>query len=289
MSSRAHDPPDLSRGGVPHDVEVWHAPAALDEPGPTEQFCERLLLPDERVRADRFRVASARHQHVVGRGMARVLLSAGLCQTHEIGFRVLDHGKPVVATPPTACRSFNIAHTRGLVLCALGAPQAIGAPQPWLGVDVEWIDRRTDPELARRYFAPEEIRQLDAAGSEDEHRELFLRLWTLKEAFIKAIGTGMYTPLDQFAFENAATDQPHLVVRDPELMRGRRWRFETFSPRAGFVAAIAVGAAADGQAADGQVTGGLTAGGLIAGGRDAQRPNNERPPFKLSDFQTYVR
>lgn len=260
MSSQPSDPPSLSARPFGDEVQVWHAPAALHEPGPTEVFCERLLLADERVRADRFRVASARHQHVIGRAMARVLLSAGHCQTHEVGFRVLDHGKPIVESPAHACRSFNIAHTRGLVVCGLGAPRQ------WLGVDVEWMDRRTDPGLARRYFAPEEIRQLDASVNEDDHRELFLRLWTLKEAFIKAIGTGMYTPLDQFAFEDAASDQPKLVVRDPNLMRQRRWHFENFVPQPGFVAAIAVSVD--------------DAAGALP---------DQRPKLTLADFQTYVR
>lgn len=260
MSSSPRDPSDDSSAAHRLEVQVWHAPAALEEPGPTEVFCERLLLADERVRADRFRVASARHQHVIGRAMARVLLSAGHCQTHEVGFRVLDHGKPIVESPARACRSFNIAHTRGLVLCGLGSPHQ------WLGVDVEWMDRRTDPELARRYFAPEEIRQLDATRNEDDHRRLFLRLWTLKEAFIKAIGTGMYTPLDQFAFEDAAGDQPRLVVRDARLMRQRLWHFENFEPQPGFVAAIAVSV-------------------------DAHRDSlsHARPTLKLANFQTYVR
>lgn len=216
-------------------IEVWHAPAASDVPGPTESYCERLLLDEEKVRADRFRVASARHQHVVGRGMARALLSRGRCESREIDFRLLDHGKPIVQSPEAACRAFNVAHTKGLVLCGLGGREQ------WLGVDVEWIDRRTDPDLARRYFAPAEIQQLDATRNADEHRELFLKLWTLKEAFIKAIGTGLYTPLDQFAFEDAASEQPRLTLADPNLARGKVWRFESFVPRDGFVAAVAVG------------------------------------------------
>jgi 4'-phosphopantetheinyl transferase len=239
MSDNSILPPPHPHCDQSADIEVWYAPAAVDQPGPTEAFCERLLLSDEKVRADRFRVASARHQHIVGRGMARALLSAGRCQTHEIGFRVLDHGKPIVASPAIACRAFNVAHTHGLVVCGLGKPEH------WLGVDVEWMDRRTDPALARRYFAPAEIRQLDATSSEAEHRELFLKLWTLKEAFIKAIGTGLYTPLDQFAFEEAASDQPQLVLRDPQLARGRAWQFESFKPQPGFVAAIAIGTDAD--------------------------------------------
>lgn len=219
----------------PNEIQVWHAAAANEHPGPVEAFCEESLLDEERVAADRFRVASARHQHVVGRGMARVLLAEGCCRTDEIEFRLLDHGKPIVRQPPQARRAFNVAHTRGLVLCG------IGSVDHWLGVDVEWNDRRTDPALAERYFAPAEVRQLELASSEAEHRELFLKLWTLKEAFIKAIGTGLYTPLDHFAFEQAGSPEPHLTVRDSTLTRGRDWRFVSFQPRPGFIAAIATG------------------------------------------------
>lgn len=219
----------------PDEFQVWYAPAAPDQPGPVERYCERLLIDEERVAADRFRVASARHQHVIGRAMARTLLSHGCCEPREIGFRLLDHGKPIVDQPRHARRAFNVAHTKGLVLCG------IGPADPWLGVDVEWIDRRTNPELAQRYFAESEIKQLQTASNEAEHRELFLKFWTLKEAFIKAIGTGLYTPLDQFAFEGIRSPEPRLTVADPELLRGRRWRFLSFEPREGFIAAVAVG------------------------------------------------
>lgn len=219
----------------PDEVQVWYAPAAADHPGPTERYCENLLVDEERIAADRFRVASARHQHVIGRAMARTLLSHGCCQPREIGFRLLDHGKPIVDQPREARRAFNVAHTKGLVLCG------IGPASPWLGVDVEWIDRRTNPELAQRYFAESEIKQLKTASSEVEHRELFLKFWTLKESFIKAIGTGLYTPLDQFAFEEIRSSEPRLTVRDPDLVRGKRWRFLSFEPREGFIAAVAVG------------------------------------------------
>lgn len=224
----------------PHEVQVWHAAAANDQPGPVEVYCEQQLLEDERIAADRFRVASARHQHVVGRGMARVLLSSGCCGAHEIGFRLLDHGKPIVEQPLPARRAFNVAHTKGLVLCGIG-PGKRSRMSPWIGVDVEWDDRRTDPALAHRYFAPVEIQQLEATSSDAEHRELFLKLWTLKEAFIKAIGTGLFTPLDRFAFQDANSPEPQLTVSDPELSRGRNWRFVSFQPRPGFIAAVAMG------------------------------------------------
>lgn len=216
-------------------VRVWHAAAAPELPGETETFCERLMTDAERVAADRFRVRSARHQHVIGRAMARYLLSGDRWGPQEIEFRLLDHGKPVVDRPLDARQSFNVAHTKGLVLCG------IGPRRDWIGVDVEWLDRRTDPDLAQRYFAASEIEQLNAVSSDSERQIVFLTLWTLKEAFIKAIGTGLHTPLDQFAFEHAMSSQPRLTVRDPDLLRDKHWRFASFQPRAGFIAAVAVG------------------------------------------------
>ncbi|MEM6777347.1 MAG: 4'-phosphopantetheinyl transferase superfamily protein [Planctomycetota bacterium] len=219
-------------------VDVWFGQCSAGEPGPLERFCQQWLDAGEQHRADRFRVASARNQHIVGRGMARWLLAGREHLPTDVAFRVLDHGKPIMAVPESSRRSFNVAHTSGLVLCGLGAS---ADRDQWLGVDVEQLDRRTDSALADRYFAQEEIDQLDRTSSETERQFLFLKIWTLKEAFIKAIGTGLQTPLDQFAFVNAAADVPQLVLKDSSLSHQRCWHIESITPDVGFIAAVAIG------------------------------------------------
>ena len=218
----------------PARIELWHAGASVHAPGPLEDFCERSLTPDEIGRANRFVQATSRNQHVVGRGMARRLL-AGERSPAEIRFRYLNHGKPIVEAPTALRRPFNIAHTSGLVVCGLAID-----PEHWLGVDVERLDRRTDPGLAERYFSPPEIsliRDTPPAG----RQERFLRIWTLKEAFIKALGTGLQTPLEDFAFADIDADRPTVRWLRPGVDDGRQWQFWSLEPRPGFIAAVAIG------------------------------------------------
>ena len=271
-------------------IDVWHVRAAIEAEGPVEQFCSRYLHPDETAHAARFRVPSARHQHIVGRGMARVVLAGNDHAPETIRFRQLDQGKPVVAAPRALRRPFNIAHTSGLVICGVAgtngcspdaptestgdraepaeeATTAGASTEPWLGVDVESLQRRPDLGLARRYFAPEEIAQIERSREADAH-QLFLQIWTLKEAFIKAIGTGLRTPLDAFAFVDVEGGRPELTFHDPALARGRRWYCESFQPRPGFVAAIAWGTPTIHEA---------------TGRRDASMPL-----VRLHDFQSWV-
>jgi len=87
---------------------------------------------------------------------------------------------------------FNLTHSARLVgLCV--------SRQSPVGVDAEVKSRHTRHALmkiARRRFAEQEVRALEALpdGSE-EQRVLFLQLWTLKEAFLKATGLGISSPV----------------------------------------------------------------------------------------------
>ncbi|WP_345326698.1 4'-phosphopantetheinyl transferase family protein [Novipirellula rosea] len=220
-------------------VRVWHATSSSAQPGPIETYCHQWLDESECERADRFRVMTSRNQHIVGRGMARHLLgqSAGSAKVSpkSIEFCCLQHGKPAVKSPAEISTPFNIAHTDGLVLCGIGH-----AKHQLLGVDVERLERRTDPELATRYFSTPEIEYVHSFSDATRRKLAFLKVWTLKEAFIKAIGTGLNTPLSDFAFENIDDDTPTIRMLNPELESEHQWKFFSFHPRESFIAAIAV-------------------------------------------------
>ena len=97
------------------------------------------------------------------------------------------HGRPVV---PGAPLSFSVAHSGGTGLLAL-APGAGRA----LGVDIEEVrPRRRLEALAVRVLTPDEYARFRAAPVEDRLR-VFLRGWTAKEAFLKALGTGITRPM----------------------------------------------------------------------------------------------
>lgn len=100
--------------------------------------------------------------------------------------RFYDHGKPFLANTQTI--HFNLSHCNGLAVCAVG-----GAP---LGVDAEEI-RPFRQNVMRRAFSPAET---DAVLKSDAPDEMFFRLWTLKESFVKAIGIGISYPLSTVCF-----------------------------------------------------------------------------------------
>jgi 4'-phosphopantetheinyl transferase len=126
---------------------------------------------------------------------------------------------------------FNLSHTHGLVACAVARGTS-------LGIDVERVDRLTaGPEIAARYFAPLEIRMLDGQPP-DDYASRFIELWTLKEAYIKAIGTGLAHPLDSFAFVFEGSSG--LQFAAPPGIAASDWQFLLAVPAMNHRMAIAV-------------------------------------------------
>lgn len=236
MSTSETDIQKFASSAADQRVDVWYAHASSGMPAAVERCCENWLVPEERERADRFRKATTRNQHVVGRGMARRLLGGEQVAPDSIAFKFQPQGKPMVSAPAAAMQAFNVAHTDGMVICGVANDN-----ENLLGVDVERLDRKTDLGLATRYFAAPECQFLESFGSEQKRREIFMRIWTLKESFIKAIGTGLQTPLADFAFEQIESETPTIRILNPKLESDRRWQFRVLSPSTGFVSAVAIG------------------------------------------------
>jgi 4'-phosphopantetheinyl transferase len=129
-------------------------------------------------------------------------------------FRINAWGKPELDGAGPKLR-FNLTHTRGLAACAVTASGD-------LGIDVEGVDPAVDGlELARQFFALQEAALL-ARVPVAQRDVVFCRLWTLKEAFIKAVGQGLSMPLDAFSF----TLDPVVFACAPALGQDpAQWRF----------------------------------------------------------------
>ena len=110
-------------------------------------------------------------------------------------FEAGEHGRPEIVDPPSGARfRFSLSHTSGLVACALILDLAIG-------VDVEDAARERDVvRIVERMFTPAE--RVDVLARDgDARRARFLDYWTLKEAHLKALGTGMTAPMRELGFE----------------------------------------------------------------------------------------
>ena len=113
-----------------------------------------------------------------------------------------------------------------------------------VGVDVESRDRHVQARrLIDRFFASEEAAELGKL-SYSEQCERFFLTWTLKEAYIKALGRGFAQPLDSFAFRLTREKPCRIDFSAAPPQDPRKWRFAVVEPRSRFIAAVC--AAADG-------------------------------------------
>jgi 4'-phosphopantetheinyl transferase len=197
-------------------VDVWWIRTDhIDECHYTRWYA--MLDAREQDRARRFCFERDRFEFVACHALLRLKLSefAG-GPPHEWRFTLGPFGKPHVA--PEHGRpelQFNISHARGLVAVAV-------TWQDMIGIDVEVIDTSADQQdLANRYFAPTEAELLFKTAPW-QRPYTFARLWTLKEAYLKATGQGLNIPLDSFAFNL----DPLRVVFGPDLHNSPdMWRF----------------------------------------------------------------
>src|SRR5579864_7065790 len=173
------------------EVHVWRA--ILDLPTSQVQMLERVLAADERIRAEQFHFQKDRIHFIVARGRLRTILGRYLMrEPHGLRFHYSHYGKPMLVEEvdsDTMC--FNVTHSRGMALYAIGRKREIG-------IDLEYINTRVEYEqIAERFFSPHEVHMLHSLPQE-MRREAFFSCWTRKEAYIKARGLGLSLALDQF-------------------------------------------------------------------------------------------
>lgn len=144
-----------------------------------------LLDAEEKKRWQRFLAEGARSRFALCRAALRMNLCEQLgCSNHQLSFGYLQHGKPFAKVDgERATAGFNVSHSGCHGLIAF-------ADNEWLGVDVEERVPRRDLEgIGSLVYGPTEQRLLeDASGGQKMH--LFFRLWSMKEALIKALGSG---------------------------------------------------------------------------------------------------
>lgn len=197
---------------------VQVAAAALDAAADTLAALLARLSEAERRRALRFRFERDRRRFIVARSRLRGMLAVRLgVPPAAVELASGKNGKPELA--PRFAGSgwgFNVSHSDELAVYAFARGREVG-------IDVEAL--RALPEaddIAAHFFSPGERADYRAAAPQDRPLA-FLRCWTRKEALVKALGAGVCAPLEAL-----------------DASRPRRgWSIESFSPRPGFIAAVA--------------------------------------------------
>lgn len=148
----------------------------------------------ERRRWEGYPYSGPQRQFLLCRAALRATLCEHLgCGNEELAFETSEHGKPWARVGGVdALISFNVSHSGRHGLIAI-------APGGRLGVDVEELaGRRNLNLLMDGVLSENEHREIASKGGDDQVRSFF-RLWTMKEALLKAHGKGLL--IDATTFE----------------------------------------------------------------------------------------
>ncbi len=181
-------------------VHLWTVD--LDAPPPAGGFSE--LSPAERARAAAFRFEHLRTRYIATHIALRRVLSryAGL-PPQAVRFGAGPHGKPWLENEPRI--GFNLSHSESCAIIAVAASE--------IGVDIEQLRPMPDAlALASRFFHPDEVRLLETAPST---ADAFIRLWTLKEAWLKYCGKGLVQPLNSFSMLDPQIRNQYVTTHIP--------------------------------------------------------------------------
>jgi 4'-phosphopantetheinyl transferase len=160
-------------------VHLW-----VDTPDEREAVGEVSLLgPQERARAERYHFDLDRRRFVSRRVFARRVLASYLdVAPEEVGLAASPLGKPLLLQEPDL--HFSLSHSEGTVAVAVSWKRLVG-------VDIERVRPIPDAlDLANGLFSTRETRRIRSTP-ERSRSSAFLAIWTRKEAYLKAIGTGL--------------------------------------------------------------------------------------------------
>lgn len=175
-----------------------------------------LLSADENERAAKFK--RGKDDYINTRIFMRRIL-AGYMNTapERLVFYRNPYGKPFVRYKEL---QFNLSHCKQTAVLAVGF-------NCQLGIDVESTsERKSILNIAEHYFHADEVATLNQLSDPQQMHDYFFQLWTLKEAFLKALGTGISTGLDKINFALRGTEKitahfsPELKLENPG-----QWQF----------------------------------------------------------------
>lgn len=192
---------------TPGEVHFWYLIPEEVQGKMLFKAYKDLISPEEHAYVFQMKEKQLQKQALLARVLVRTSLARytdGKINPNSLKFKNNTFGKPEVIwpsekhngnewKPPPLC--FNLAHTSSLIACGVTTKSSVG-------IDVEEKGRRMSNNIlkfARRYFSLPEIAWLEGFPDPEKQRRKFVQLWTLKEAYVKALGRGISgAPLKDF-------------------------------------------------------------------------------------------
>jgi 4'-phosphopantetheinyl transferase len=194
-----------------------------------------LLSDEELQRNSNLPLATHRRRDIACRGGLRQQLSQLLnTPPGKIQLTRNRNGKPLLESSSCALY-FNCSYGGDYIAFAFCNGVEIG-------VDIEYILRRSNSlGVAQHFFSPREAADLRALP-EEQQRQRFFQYWTLKEAYLKARGEGIFLGLDKFSFHLPASEKSKIGISfcSDSFDQAHHWQFHCSSPVPNYQVAIAI-------------------------------------------------
>jgi 4'-phosphopantetheinyl transferase len=209
------------------DVHVWYT--SLQKGGRDYSNCFGILSHQERTRASRYRFNLDREQFVARRGILRIILRKYFGNLPG-GFEINsdNFGKPEISSKSEVSNiSISLSHSQNSIVYALSNNSRVG-------IDIEYIKQLEFKPILRTILPAHKIEKVDSLN-DLEAGFLFYNIWTIVEAYLKAVGVGFRQPLDEVFWANFPFDVAYEnKIIDPH------WSIFQFIPQEGFFSTLMV-------------------------------------------------
>ncbi|WP_158505847.1 4'-phosphopantetheinyl transferase superfamily protein [Geminocystis sp. NIES-3708] len=190
----------------------------------------KILFDDEQEKVNTFASDLFKKRFIITRAYLKIILSRYLkIKPEKIYLKYNSKGKPELDTLLFDIQ-FNLSHKNNYIIYSFS--------KHTIGIDLEKIDHKTKVEkIAERFFCKNEfdyLKQLDLREKED----YFFKLWTKKEAYLKAIGEGLSGGLDSICFFNNKSKPKMNLIQDNNI--NYNWYFKTWILADDYIMSIAI-------------------------------------------------
>lgn len=209
--------PELKSG----QVHVWHISLESLQEIEVEHLDEQEIK-----RSEAFYFLKDKNVYKVSRSYLKKILGLYMgTEPEKLLFRLGSKGKPYLQFPVSDLQ-FNMTHSNQLILIAV-------TRQNEIGIDVEHLRPvETLQGVIENQFSMSEQKTLKNCPREEQSK-LFFQLWTSKEAFLKAFGTGIREGLQNIALKPEAA-----IIQD--LLTLQTCHYVQFFPSEDYVATLAI-------------------------------------------------
>ena len=197
---------------------------SLEDKAVFEKYYE--TVSDERkAKVDRLRFDRDKRLSLAAEILLKKALEDYGIVEYEISYS--ENGKPYFAGMPEV--KFNLSHSEERVMCVLSDKET--------GCDVERI-KDVNLLVAKHFCTDTEYALIQEKETKAEKEDVFFRLWTLKESFLKATGLGMKLSMKDFYFnieENGVTvyqkvNGEHYYFKEYALQDGYKYAVCSLNP-----------------------------------------------------------